>query len=286
MISGYIMLARKLLNNPIMNKPPEYFKTWIFLLLKANFTDVGNLKRGEGFTSIDEIAEYLSYYKGYAKIKPSRKQVWGIIDWLRRPHEGDNEGNDKGTMIVTTKVTHGIVYSVLKYDLYQSSNFYEGNSEGNDEKLTKELRRERQGNNINKKGNNKEDSMSEFGVSLRGKDIGSESDLVLPEKKSNKEIDDFFETIWQLYPIKKGKAEVKPSAKRELYKLGFDKIKSAIEKYTKETTPKYYMHGRRFFNTSYIDYVTCDSTPKKQEIKFIEVDADDYRDNFEKYYKP
>jgi phage replication O-like protein O len=127
---------------------------------------------------------------------------------------------------------------------------------------------------------------SEFGVSLREKDIGSESDLVLPEKKSNKEIDDFFETIWQLYPIKKGKAEVKPSAKRELYKLGFDKIKSAIEKYTKETTPKYYMHGRRFFNTSYIDYVTCDSTPKKQEIKFIEVDADDYRDNFEKYYKP
>jgi hypothetical protein len=115
--------------------------------------------------------------------------------------------------------------------------------------------------------------MSDFDDSLKENQMGDDEDIVsadgeiLPQKKSNKEIDDFFETIWQLYPIKKGKAEVKPSAKRELYKLGFDKVKSAIEKYTKETTPKYYMHGRRFFNTSYIDYVTCDSTPKKQEIK-------------------
>ncbi len=257
MDNGYIMVARKLLNNPIMNKPPDYLKVWMYLLLKANFADTKSLKRGEGRTSINEIIDYLSYNKGYVKVTPSKKQVWGIIEWLRNPHEGYDEGNNEGTMIVTTKVTHGFVYKVLKYDVYQSSEFYEGNNEGNDEIRTKELRRERQGNNVNKKDKEGE------------------------EKQIN--IDDFFESIWSLYPNKKGKSAISKTTKGKLYKVGFDKLESAIAKYKKELSIdswKKTMNGSTFFNGRYLDYLQEESktatqpiTPKVIKTEYIDRDG-------------
>lgn len=162
------MVARRLLDHGIMDKPPEYLKVWVYLLSKASHKDIGALQRGQGFTSIPEIQDMLSYLIGFRKIRPSKKQVWGIVEWLRNPkngkilrdpYEGNYEGNMKVPMIVTTKVTHGFVYTIVKYDLYQSPASYEGNDEGNDEGTMKELRRERQGNNINKnlKNYNKEE---------------------------------------------------------------------------------------------------------------------------------
>ena len=132
-----------------MNKPPEFLKVWIYLLARANFSESNNLKRGQGFTSIAEIIDMLSYNVGYRKVVPTRKQVWGIIDWFRNTHnintdvnnEGNNEGNSEGTtkvpMMVTTKVTHGFVYSICKYDVYQDCENYEGNNEGNNEGTAK-----------------------------------------------------------------------------------------------------------------------------------------------------
>ena len=53
-------------------------------------------------------------------------------------------------MIVTTKVTHGMLVTICNYNVYQDPKFYEGNNEGTTKVTAKELRRERQGNNINK----------------------------------------------------------------------------------------------------------------------------------------
>ena len=103
--------------------------------------------KGQGFTSFAELQEVLTYNVGYRKEVPSKKKIFGIIDWLRNPYEGVHEGNAKEPMIVTTKVTHGIVYTICKYDEYQSPDTYEGNNEGRDEGSAKVLRRYRQGNN-------------------------------------------------------------------------------------------------------------------------------------------
>lgn len=126
-----------------------YFKVWHYLLLKANYADNKNLKRGQLFTSIDEIREACSYYVGYRKVTPSRKEIYGILDWLRNPCEGNNEGN----AVVTTKVTHGMVITIVNYDVYQNIKNYEGNDEGR----AKVQRRSSQGNNKSKniKNNNK-----------------------------------------------------------------------------------------------------------------------------------
>jgi hypothetical protein len=139
-LDGWIKLYRKLLENQIMKKPPLYLKIFVWLLLRAQHTDIGRLKRGQGKTSIPEIIEAMSYKVGYRTEKPTTKEVFGIIDWLRNP----DEGYDKGSMMVTTKVTNGFVYTIVKYEHYQDSDTYEGNNVG----LTKGKRREELGNNL------------------------------------------------------------------------------------------------------------------------------------------
>ena len=153
---GYFLTSRKIISSPLMQKPSDYIKVWIYLLSNAQHTDHNNLKRGQGFTSISKLIEVLSYNVGYRVEKPSRKKVWGIIEWLRNPSEGNNEGTTKGTMIETTKVTHGFVYTVLHYEPYQNPKNYEGNSEGNNEGTTKVQRTRREGNNKYKNVKNEE----------------------------------------------------------------------------------------------------------------------------------
>lgn len=145
--SGYILLSRKIINSPIIDKPPEYLKVWIYLLAKANFTEANNLKRGQGFVTFSELQELLSYNVGYRKEKPSRNKIWTIVEWLRNTHEADNEADTNLPMIETTKVTHGLIYNIVKYDVYQSPDLYERDGESNNEKTTKQQRSRQQPNN-------------------------------------------------------------------------------------------------------------------------------------------
>jgi len=147
---GYILLSRKLIESEIWFKPPLYIKVWIYLLSRAQHKEYKNLKIGELWTNVPEIQEACSWYVGFRKEVPSKKQIYSILGWLRNPHEEDNERNTKGTMIVTTKGTQGLLVTIENFNVYQTSKNYEGNNEGNNEKDTKELRREQEGNNINK----------------------------------------------------------------------------------------------------------------------------------------
>lgn len=149
---GYILLSRKLIESTIMKKPPLYSKVWIWLLLNAYYKPHNGIERGQLVTSIPKIREAMSYMVGYRKEIPSYKQIRAVIEWLRNPYEGEHEGQSKGTMIGTTKVTHGILIKISNYGLYQDPKNYEGHNEGYDEIPTKELRREKRGhNNIYKK---------------------------------------------------------------------------------------------------------------------------------------
>jgi len=160
---GYILLSRKLLQNGIMEKPPLYFKIWVWLLLNAQHKDFGVLKRGQLRTSIPEIQKAMTYKVGYREEKPSRKQIWGILNWLRNPdglqplrnpHEGTMKGTTAEPMIETVKVTHGLVITICNYSIYQDPKSYEGNNDSNNEGTTREQRREQMGNNNNKNDKN------------------------------------------------------------------------------------------------------------------------------------
>lgn len=70
--------------------------------------------------------------------------------------------------------------------------------------------------------------------------------------------DEFFESIWKLYPKHKGKGKVSKAQKEKLFKIGHDEIPRAIERYKKEMTgkdPQYIMYGSTFFNSGYVDYL-------------------------------
>ena len=152
-MNGYILESRSILESDIWNKPPMFFKVWHYLLMNAQHTAYKNLKRGQLFTSIDQIREACSYHVGYRKVTPSRKEIYGVLEWLRNPHEGNNEGNNEGAMITTTKVTHGMLVNIVNY-VYQDPKTYEGNKKASTKVTTKERRRSSQGNNKNNNGKN------------------------------------------------------------------------------------------------------------------------------------
>jgi len=119
---GYILLARKLLNSEIMEKPLLFLKMWIWMLLQASFKDHGDLKRGQFFTSIEKMRNAFSYKIGYRIQRPTSKEIRTAYDFLT-----------KGGMTVIMKVTHGVVITILNYDLYQDFLNYEGHNEGHSE---------------------------------------------------------------------------------------------------------------------------------------------------------
>lgn len=72
--------------------------------------------------------------------------------------------------------------------------------------------------------------------------------------------DALFERIWKLYPIKLGKSSVKKVQRENLFKIGYDELVRAVERYVSEqqkkcTELKYYKHGSTFFNNGYVDYL-------------------------------
>lgn len=132
---GFILLSRKLLSSGIMQKPPLYMKLWIWMLLQASHSDHGSLKRGQFFTNIERMQNAMTYKVGYRTERPTVKEIRGVYDFLT-----------KGNAIVTMKVTHGMVITILNYDQYQDWRNYEGHSEGHNEGTSK-------GTILTKKGN-------------------------------------------------------------------------------------------------------------------------------------
>jgi hypothetical protein len=82
-------------------------------------------------------------------------------------------------------------------------------------------------------------------------------------------IDDYFESIWKLYPVKEGKASISDTQKTELYKIGYERIKLCIDRYLKAKTgtdKKFLKQGSTFFNSGYVDYLDTNySEVKPQE---------------------
>ena len=81
-----------------------------------------------------------------------------------------------------------------------------------------------------------------------------------PTERDTDSLEEFFESIWKLYPIKKGKGQVSKTKKQKLQRIGYDQIKRCVERFVKDMESehrdkKYWMHGSTFFNSGYVDYL-------------------------------
>jgi hypothetical protein len=92
-------------------------------------------------------------------------------------------------------------------------------------------------------------------------DYGSDTVGLPPKRKEENRIEKnilciFFESVWQLYPLKKGKGQVSDTQKEKLYKIGLEELCRCIERY-KKVKPDWqnYQNGSTFLNSGYVDYL-------------------------------
>lgn len=67
-----------------------------------------------------------------------------------------------------------------------------------------------------------------------------------------------FETLWKMYPRKKGKGQISDTQKKKIAKIGFERMKTAIERFIAEMDGQdmqYIPYGSTFFNSGYVDYL-------------------------------
>ena len=100
---------------------------------------------------------------------------------------------------------------------------------------------------------------------------------------TNTEINAFFDSVWELYPVKKGKGQVSDSKRRALYKIGFEEISRAIDRYLaelqKDSAWRKPQNGSTFFNSGYVDYLDDNFVPDKKP----EVQANTYQQQQSSY---
>ena len=97
------------------------------------------------------------------------------------------------------------------------------------------------------------------------KDIDKELERNNNSSSAKADIESFFESIWKLYPKKQGKGQVSATKRAALYKIGFDEMKRAIDRYLlelqKDASWRKPQNGSTFFNSGYVDYLDANYTP-------------------------
>ena len=81
-----------------------------------------------------------------------------------------------------------------------------------------------------------------------------------PDTEPDESLEGFYESIWELYPIKKGKGAVSKTKKKVLQRIGYEQIKRCVERFisdmgSQRREMRFWMHGSTFFNSGYVDYL-------------------------------
>lgn len=84
--------------------------------------------------------------------------------------------------------------------------------------------------------------------------------------------DIFFERIWKLYPIKKGKGQVSKTKKQVLQRIGYEELERCVNRFVKtmeseHRDKQYWMHGSTFFNSGYVDYLDKNWADTEHSVK-------------------
>lgn len=278
-MAGWIKVYRNLLKNKIWDRKPfSKGQAWIDLLLRANtedgYADCGGtqmcIHRGELLTSARKLAG---------------RWGWSHTKVERYMNELENE-----TMIEQKRYTCGTLITIVKYSVYQ------GGTDKNDTETLQKRYSERARNVPEKVRARKRTKTERFSCQKRSTqeepqtpetepirdpsncEPDTESEQFPCQKRSRNEVQykkkeernnilsahpagdaqSLFESLWALYPNKKGKGRVSDAAKKRLQKYGFDQIKRCIERYMAdqaENSWRKLQNGSTFFNSGYVDYL-------------------------------
>lgn len=114
-------------------------------------------------------------------------------------------------------------------------------------------------------------------------DKGSKENILSNAKASPEDV--FFESVWKLYPKKKGKGQVSFAKKQKLMHIGYAEIARCVQRYVSEfeesgKSNQFMMYGSTFFNSGYVDYLdvnygTEESVQEKAEEPVLDLWGDD-----------
>lgn len=93
-----------------------------------------------------------------------------------------------------------------------------------------------------------------------------DSDESHDKKPTKTEIDRFFESLWSIYPVKKGKGQVSDAKRKALYEIGEAEMHRAVHRYLtelkKDASWRKPQNGSTFFNSGYVDYLDANFEPQ------------------------
>lgn len=112
------------------------------------------------------------------------------------------------------------------------------------------------------------------GIPSIGKDSIDKDSIDNNIRAKSSDVNAFFDSIWNLYPKKKGKGQVSDAKKKKLYDIGYDEISRCIERYksyieSEHMDEQFIMHGSTFFNSGYVDYLdtNCDDEDAQNNVR-------------------
>lgn len=233
-LNGFVKLHRKMLEWGWYSD--ETVKVvFLHLLLTANFkpgTFMGHeVKPGQVIVGRKKLA---------AELGLSERQIRTALDKLEKTKEISRKTTNKFTLITI-----------------ENWAFYQGCDSDDDQQTTSERPTNDQ------QMTNKRPQLKNVKKVKKVKKI----------KKINNvqpQANELFETLWKLYPNKKGKGQVSDSKKREIFNVGFDEMSRAIQRYKrdleKDADWRKPQNGSTFFNSGYVDYLDANYTPNDEGV--------------------
>lgn len=154
--NGCIMLARKIQESEIWNKPADWLKIWIYILQEVNHRENKRFPRGTNFFNAKEMARDCGV---------SHHSIHKFIKWAK-----------SATLVATQKTTRGIVLSVLQYDKYQTLQNYKSDTSGDTVGETEAIQGRYRSDTINK--NVKNEKNEKKVLSDKPKDTNTKKHLI------------------------------------------------------------------------------------------------------------
>lgn len=225
-MDGYVKLHRKLLENPIVCKDADYLSVWVYLLLDATHTNRSALFKGDRITLIP--GQLITGRKIISKkLCIDENKVQRILKKFETEQQIKQQTGNKNRLIT---IVNWDKYQIGEQQIAQQMN----NNCTTDEQQVNTNKKEKKDKNVKKKDN------------------------CAPEV-TEKGIVEFFESLWILYPLKRGKAAVSLSQKKRLYVVGYEPMLKAIERYKedlkRDASWRKPQNGSTFFNSGYVDYL-------------------------------
>lgn len=245
---GWIKLHRQLQECPIWYG--ERFskgQAWVDLLLLANHRDKKILFNGEMI--VIQRGQYLT-----STVKLAEK--WG---WNRKTVSSYLKLLEQDKMITKVSDNTKTLITIENYEVFQCFDETDGQfiTQPNGQPIGQQTDNHTDNNVDNPLDTNKNDKNIKNDKNV--KNINNNNICAFSEQMHD-DLESFFESIWQLYPIKKGKGAVHKAKKQVLQRIGYDEIKRCVERYVSEMTEnktdkQYWKHGSTFFNSGYVDYL-------------------------------